>query len=120
MNSAINKTERLHSLDALRAIMMMLGIVLHSTELYSVGDDAFFPKDPNTSHISLNYIFGIIHIFRMPIFFLIAGFFGALLFYERGAEAMIKNRFSRSISAICSFPFIDQSVDYNSNKLYRR
>lgn len=95
------KSDRLHSLDALRAIMMLLGIVLHSTEPYSVGEDAFWVKDPNTSHLSLNYIFGVVHIFRMPIFFLVAGFFGSMLFYERGPRLMIKNRMSRIV-----FPFI--------------
>lgn len=97
------KSERIHSMDALRAIMMMLGIVLHSTEPYSLGDDAFWPKDPNATHLSLNYIFSIIHLFRMPIFFLIAGFFGALLFYERGPVSMIKNRFSRVVLPFAVF-----------------
>ncbi|WP_191322041.1 hypothetical protein [Algoriphagus aquimarinus] len=34
MNPSASKTERLHSLDSLRAIMMMLGIVLHSVITY--------------------------------------------------------------------------------------
>ena len=95
------RKERIHSMDALRAIMMMLGIVLHSTEPYSLGDDSFWPKDPEATHLSLNYIFSLVHLFRMPIFFLIAGFFGALLFYERGLISMIRNRASRVV-----LPFI--------------
>ncbi len=91
------KTERIHALDALRAVMMMLGIVLHATEPYSLGTDAFWPKDPHSRSALMNYIFGIIHVFRMPIFFLIAGFFGALLYYERGPKSMLKNRFSRVV-----------------------
>ena len=75
MNLRINRQERIHSLDALRAIMMLLGIVLHATEPYSLGTDALWPKDPNARGLSLNYIFGIIHIFRMPVFFLIAASF---------------------------------------------
>ncbi|MCE7991926.1 MAG: acyltransferase family protein [Roseivirga sp.] len=114
------KTERIHSLDALRAVMMMLGIVLHATEPYSLGDDVFWPKDPNARGLSLNFIFGIIHIFRMPIFFLIAGFFGALLFYERGPGLMIKNRLSRIVMPFIVFllllhPLITTCFSYMSD-----
>lgn len=80
---------------------MLLGIVLHATEPYSLGEDAFWAKDPNGTHISMNYIFGIIHIFRMPIFFMVAGFFGSMLFYDRGSRLMIKNRVKRIL-----FPFV--------------
>lgn len=119
MKITFMKTERIHSLDALRAIMMLLGIVLHSTEPYSLGDDIFWAKDPNAQGLSLNYIFGIIHIFRMPVFFLIAGFFGALLFYERGPVAMLKNRFFRIVLPFIVFvlllhPVIIWSFDYMS------
>jgi peptidoglycan/LPS O-acetylase OafA/YrhL len=101
MEISYNKGERLHALDALRAIMMLLGIVLHATEPYSLGEDAFWPKDPSARSGFFGYIFSVIHIFRMPIFFLISGFFGSMLFYERGATLMIKNRVSRVV-----LPFI--------------
>ncbi len=81
--------------------MMILGIVLHSSETYNVGHSDIWPKDPNNTHLFFNYLSSIIHIFRMPIFFIIAGFFGSLLYYERGAIAMIKNRTARVV-----LPFI--------------
>ena len=91
------KTERIHSLDALRATLMILGIVLHSTETYSVGYDGIWPRDPNSSHLLMNLLNSFIHLFRMPAFFLIAGFFAALLFYERGAGKMLSNRVKRIV-----------------------
>ncbi len=42
-----------------------------------------------------------IHSFRMQIFFVVSGFFGAMLFYERTPSAMIKNRLSRIV-----YPFL--------------
>ncbi len=93
----MNKTERIHSLDALRAIMMILGIVLHSSETYNLGRSTIWPKDPVDTHLFFNYLSSIIHIFRMPIFFVIAGFFGAMLYDERGPVRMIKNRISRIV-----------------------
>lgn len=98
-----HKTERLHSLDSLRAIMMLLGLVLHSAITYNITDwgSTWSLKDPNSTSLFNDYIVDIIHIFRMQIFFLVAGFFGAMLFYERKPLKMVKNRISRIV-----FPFI--------------
>ena len=95
MNS--NKTERLHALDSLRAIMMMLGIVLHASNTYVVADyGASWPlKDPMHTAGYMDWISSFIHAFRMPIFFVVAGFFASLLFHERSSAKMIKNRVNR-------------------------
>ncbi len=76
--------------------MMLLGLVLHSAVTYGYVDfgDAWPIKDRATS-VSNDFIVALIHSFRMPVFFLIAGFFGSMLFYERKPLAMIKNRISR-------------------------
>ena len=102
MNKKLQKTERIHSLDALRAIMMLLGLVLHSALTYNVTylEEAWSLKDPATTHLFCDLLVFLIHSFRMPIFFFVAGFFGALLFYERGPMKMIRNRTSRIV-----FPF---------------
>ena len=95
MNS--HKTERLHALDSLRAIMMMLGIVLHASNTYVVADyGASWPlKDPINTAGYMDWISSFIHAFRMPIFFVVAGFFASLLFHERSSAKMIKNRVNR-------------------------
>jgi glucan biosynthesis protein C len=56
---------------------MLLGVVLHCALTYTVTDfgEAWMLKDPNTSHIVYDFIAALIHTFRMPIFFLVAGFF---------------------------------------------
>ena len=83
--------------------MMLLGLVLHSALTYNVTyhGDAWSLKDPETTHIFSDSIVFLIHSFRMPIFFLVAGFFGAMLFYERQPLRMVKNRISRIV-----FPFV--------------
>lgn len=103
MKQRINKTERIHSLDSLRAIMMLLGLVLHSALTYNVVNHgkAWTLKDPESTSIATDSIVFLVHFFRMPIFFLVAGFFGAMLFYERNPIKMIKNRISR-----IAYPFI--------------
>lgn len=97
------KTERIHALDSLRAIMMLLGLVLHSALTYNITNhgNAWSLKDPKTTHLFSDFLVLLIHSFRMPMFFFVAGFFGALLFYERSPRLMVKNRVSRII-----LPFI--------------
>ena len=60
---------------------MLLGLVIHSGITYGVldyGND--WPlRDPNSTHLINDFIVYFIHSFRMPIFFVVAGFFGALL-----------------------------------------
>lgn len=99
----LQKTERIHSLDSLRAIMMILGLVFHSALTYAVSDfGAGWPiKDTGSTHLFNDLIKHLISRFRMPLFFLVAGFFGAMLFYERKPIKMIKNRAKRLL-----YPFI--------------
>ena len=96
-------TQRIHALDALRAIMMLLGIVLHTSLSYTVvaAEEHWFFNDPHNTWIGFDFIFSAIHFFRMPIFFMVAGFFAALLFYERSAQTMLKNRLQRIV-----YPFL--------------
>lgn len=103
MKSIPHKTERLHALDSLRAIMMMLGIVLHAVITYN-GDDPnpiWRIRDPLNFNENLGWIGSCIHVFRMPIFMVVAGFFASLLFYERGPRWMFNNRMQR-----ITYPFL--------------
>lgn len=95
------KEKRIYALDGLRAVMMLLGVVLHSSESYLVGDNDTWPRDPAGDHILMNYLNSLIHVFRMPIFFMVAGFFGSMLFYSRGWRSMVIHRVKR-----IAFPFL--------------
>ena len=105
-------TNRIHSLDALRAIMMLLGIVLHSGETYSIGVDMLWPKDPKSTSHFFTYLTSIIHIFRMPTFFFISGFFAAMLYYDRSPKAMISQRWKRVVLPFIFFLLILHPVIY--------
>jgi len=108
MQLAPSKTERIHALDSLRAIMMLLGVVIHSALTY--GEVDYSPSwslhDPVNNHQLLDYLGMYVHAFRMPIFFVIAGFFGALLFYERSPKKMILNRYFRILLPFFVFVFL--------------
>lgn len=109
-------TQRIHGMDALRGIMMMLGLVLHSAESYSVGTDLLWPKDPFSSHLFFTYLTSIIHIFRMPTFFMISGFFSAMMFYDRSPYAMINQRFKRVLFPFLVFLMLLHPIIFHSYK----
>ena len=84
---------RYHGLDALRAAMMLLGIYLHVVVGYT-GDGRWPYIDPHPAH-GINVTLGVIHSFRMPAFYVMAGFFGALLWDRRGVAGFVSNRAKR-------------------------
>lgn len=85
---------RLHALDNLRAIMMWLGIVLHVCINHLAGPSPLPWKDQHVSEFAdLAVIF--IHAFRMPVFFIIAGYLAAMLAHTRGIDGMVRNRVRR-------------------------
>jgi glucan biosynthesis protein C len=84
---------RYHALDALRAAMMFLGIYLHAVVAYSPIGGWVFKQPPLTS--TLDYSIILIHVFRMPAFYVMAGFFAALLLERYGPRRAVANRFWR-------------------------
>lgn len=83
--------DRLHALDAARAFALVAGIVLHSTMSFFL----VVPAADVSRSTTLAVGFYAIHVFRMTLFFLIAGFFGRLAFHRRGARAFVKDRARR-------------------------
>ncbi|MFM7071079.1 MAG: acyltransferase family protein [Planctomycetota bacterium] len=84
--------ERRHDLDALRGFAMLLGIGLHASL-------SFFPspwpvRDPQQNGL-LGLLFLAIHGFRMPLFFLISGYFTTLVCERRGIGGLLKQRAAR-------------------------
>ncbi len=84
---------RRHDLDALRAVAMLLGIVLHASLAYVPGIP--WPVQDTRPAPWLGLMFLAIHGFRMPLFFLVSGFFTAMLWRRRGPGAMLEQRYKR-------------------------
>lgn len=83
---------RRHDLDALRAFAMLIGVGLHAALAFI--PDAWIVQDSQT-----NEWFGIFlaatHGFRMPVFFVMSGFFTAMLWRRRGLMPLLQHRFKR-------------------------
>jgi peptidoglycan/LPS O-acetylase OafA/YrhL len=94
--SASLQFQRYHSLDALRATMMLLGLVLHSAVSYTTRPlGAAWPYHDQQTSPWFDLMVFFIHLFRMPVFFVVAGFFGALILYRDGTGGMARNRLKR-------------------------
>ena len=85
---------RLHALDNLRAVMMWLGIVIHVAVMHMEGTSPVSWHDPARTRLA-DLAVAFIHVFRMPVFFIVAGFFVAMLMETRGPAAMLRHRFKR-------------------------
>ena len=93
---ATQPTERLHALDALRAVAMMLGVWLHAALPFVAGVPFFFwPFLEPTKSAPIAHSVTIIHSWRMETFFLLSGFFTAMLVARRGGMATLRQRAAR-------------------------
>jgi glucan biosynthesis protein C len=82
--------------------MLLLGIVLHGAQAYLGSShvirepDRWYFYDVESSRF-MAFVCGAIHVYRMPVFFVLAGFFAGLLISKRGLRGLIYNRFSRVV-----------------------
>lgn len=109
---------RYHSLDALRSTMMLLGIYLHAAVAFS--RHGSWPwKDGSTTGV-FDLSLGVVHVFRMPVFYVIAGFFAALLLEQRGTWRFLRNRMVRILVPFAAgwlvlFPLVAALVTVATN-----
>lgn len=105
----IQYSQRYHGLDFLRGIMMLLGLVIHSAIYYMAIDGNY--RDQSVSKV-MDYTVILISAFRMPAFFILSGFFVALLYYRRGLSSMLSHRYQRiALPFIIFMPFCLLSMD---------
>ncbi|NOU50019.1 acyltransferase family protein [Pseudoalteromonas sp. JBTF-M23] len=86
---------RYHFMDNLRAHALLLGIFYHAALAYSpFMHNLWFTSDAHPS-----YVFDLfshwLHLFRMPVFFVIAGFFAHFLLNAKGSKAFLWHRTKR-------------------------
>ncbi len=97
--------ERYHALDALRAFALLLGICLHGAMPFIAS-----PRDWAVGTDSPAAVPGIfayyVHCARMPVFFVLAGFFARLVVERRGLGAFLRDRFVRIalVFAVALYP----------------
>src|SRR6187401_1483286 len=94
--------QRLHALDAVRGFALLLGVAFHAALSFMPGwPPGIWAMNDNSPSQFLYYAAFVTHIFRMSLFFFIAGFFARLLHQKLGTGAFLRNRAMRIL-----IPFI--------------
>lgn len=94
--------ERLHALDLVRALALLLGVVFHAALSLLPGFDIWLVADDARSW-PVAWLTFALHIFRMTAFFLLAGYFGHMLFVRRGAQGFVLDRLKRIAAPLALF-----------------
>lgn len=84
---------RLIYLDNLRSFALLLGIVFHSAIVYA-SDIKYAIQTEERSEV-LSYFCYWIHSFRMPMFYMISGFFSAMVIQKKGNSFYLEGRLKR-------------------------
>jgi ABC-type multidrug transport system ATPase subunit/peptidoglycan/LPS O-acetylase OafA/YrhL len=96
MNTLPNPENRLHALDAVRGFALLLGVAFHAALSFMPGwPPGIWAMNDNSPSQFLSDAAFVTHIFRMSLFFFIAGYFGRLLYQKLGASAFWANRGKR-------------------------
>jgi peptidoglycan/LPS O-acetylase OafA/YrhL len=87
--------DRYHALDALRAFAMFLGIALHAAVSFLITTFPLWPvRDRDSTPLADVFLIAV-HDFRLQLFFVLAGFFGCLMYQRYGLFGLLKNRVRR-------------------------
>lgn len=106
---------RFHYMDNLRALAMLSGVLFHAALAYSPLAHAFIPTADRGQSIAVDLGIWFLHLFRMPLFFVVAGFFAAMLVAKRGLGGMFRNRLRRIALPFLIFcPLVYAALKYTT------
>lgn len=81
-------------MDALRAFALLLGVFFHAAESFCPERWSWAIVDVRAHWIAASFQH-VVHAFRMPLFFVMAGFFAHMLIQQRGVRRFATQRLQR-------------------------
>ena len=104
LNSSVDPWDsRIYYMDNLRAVAMFLGLVIHAAVFYNswpLPAGKFHFENSGILHLTVE----MIHVFRMELFFLVAGFFACLYATRKSLRQLVRNRTIRIlVPFVCCF-----------------
>ena len=106
-------TNRIHSLDFLRAFALLMGVLLHVLMLF------LEPFDGSEPRLGASIVFIWIHTWRMPLFMLLAGFFTALSLSKRNTGNYAFNRLIRLGVPLLLLWSVIPAIDEEAARLFK-
>ena len=106
-------TNRIHSLDFLRAFALLMGVLLHVLMLF------LEPFDGSEPRLGASIVFIWIHTWRMPLFMLLAGFFTALSLSKRDTGNYALNRLIRLGVPLLLLWSVIPAIDEGTSELFK-
>ena len=97
--------ERLHGLDAVRGIALLLGLVVHASMSWLPGAQHFWVTHDASPNELAGLLFYVPHMFRMLLFFLVAGLFARLACERVGTFGFMRDRARRIAIPLASLWF---------------
>ena len=91
----MDKQERYHGLDFVRAVAMMLGVVLHISMFFCDNNSFHWIGGEHKRDTVNTFAVRGIHLFRMQLFMLLAGFFAELVLKRKGMNLLMGDRIKR-------------------------
>lgn len=102
-------TARHFDLDALRAVLMVLGVFVHGAYVYASGLP-WKVKSPDGS-VFFTELVEAIHTFRMPGFFILSGFFAFMILKRYGIARFLRLRLRRLLIPMLSAAVLLNTVE---------
>lgn len=81
--------------DQLRALAMLVGVLFHAALAYSPLASPVWPTADRQHWVGVDVLIWLPHLVRMPLFFLVAGYFTAALLVRRGMAGLARQRLRR-------------------------
>ncbi len=97
MASVSGESSRIHYLDNLRALAMLLGLYLHGALAYAEPSRSVWIATNPQGSVAVDASIWWIHLFRMGLFFLLSGYFAKLMIQRKGLKLFLWNRVIRIV-----------------------
>lgn len=105
---------REHAFDQLRALAMLAGVLFHAALAYSPLMSFFWPTADRQNWEGVDVVIWLSHLVRMPLFFLVAGYFTALVLARRDMGGLARQRARRIlIPFLFAWPLVHFSMSFN-------
>ena len=112
---------RIHALDHLRALAMLAGVAFHAALAYSPLVQPFWPSADRQNSPVIDALIWLPHLVRMPLFFLVSGYFTAWLLAQRGMGGLMRQRVRRILlPLLVALPVLHVSMLSTIRRSFRK